>query len=258
MDIRVFASALVLFAPCPAFAQQAADCRAGEDAALVQAVRATDGRSVLLADGREIRLAGIDVPLGGDAPAQASAASLQRLAAGQTFRLVPEGAADRYGRIVANLFRPGDTVPLQSELLREGAARLSGHPAVCRTGMQAAERLAREQNRGLWGLAGHALRPADTGAALEPQHGQFAVAEGKVVSVRRSGGTIYVNFGRRWRESLTVTISAPRERMFAQAGMGPGSLEGRMVRVRGHVEDRNGPIIEALRPEQIEVAGQRD
>lgn len=258
MDIRVFASALVLLAPCQAFSQQAADCRAGDDAALVQAVRATDGRSLLLADAREIRLAGIDVPLGGDAAAQTSAAALQELAAGQSFRLVPEGEADRYGRIVANLFRPGETTPLQSSLLRDGAARLSGHPGACRTALIAAEQAAREERRGLWGLASHALRPADTGAALEPQHGQFAVAEGKVVSVRRSGGTIYVNFGQRWRDSLTVTISAPRERMFAQAGLEPKSLEGRMLRVRGHVEDRNGPVIEALRPEQIEVAGQQD
>jgi hypothetical protein len=74
------------------------------------------------------------------------------------------------------------------------------------------------------------------------------------VSVRESGGTIYVNFGRRWSEALTVTILKRHERTFAAAGIEPKSLEGRMVRVRGYVDVRNGPVIEATQPQQIEIA----
>jgi hypothetical protein len=73
------------------------------------------------------------------------------------------------------------------------------------------------------------------------------------VSVRESGGTIYVNFGRRWSEALTVTILKRHERIFLAAGVEPKRLANRRVRVRGWIEERNGPWIEATRPEQIEL-----
>ncbi len=63
-----------------------------------------------------------------------------------------------------------------------------------------------------------------------------------------------MNFGRRWSQALTVTILKRHERMFAGAGLQPKALEHRGVRVRGWVEERNGPRIEATRPEQIEIA----
>jgi hypothetical protein len=63
-----------------------------------------------------------------------------------------------------------------------------------------------------------------------------------------------MNFGKRWSQALTVTISKRRERTFAAAGLPLRQLENRRLRVRGWVEERNGPRIEALRPEQIEIA----
>jgi DNA/RNA endonuclease YhcR with UshA esterase domain len=83
--------------------------------------------------------------------------------------------------------------------------------------------------------------------------GRFAIVEGKVVSVRESGATIYVNFGRRWDEDFTVTISKRNERLFAGSGLMPKSLTGRRVRIRGVVEERGGPWIEAILPGQIEI-----
>ena len=41
---------------------------------------------------------------------------------------------------------------------------------------------------------------------------------------------------------------------FSSAGLAPKALESRRVRVRGWVEERNGPRIEATSPEQIEIA----
>jgi hypothetical protein len=60
-----------------------------------------------------------------------------------------------------------------------------------------------------------------------------------------------VNFGRRW--DFTVTILKRNERLFASAGLEPGRLAGRRIEVRGFVEERGGPAIEAVRPEQIEI-----
>jgi hypothetical protein len=51
-----------------------------------------------------------------------------------------------------------------------------------------------------------------------------------------------------------VTVSKRNERVFTAAGIEPKKLEGRRLRVRGWIEERNGPRIEAARPEQIEIA----
>jgi hypothetical protein len=85
-----------------------------------------------------------------------------------------------------------------------------------------------------------------------PNGGHFALVEGKVLSVRESGATIYVNFGRRWMRDFTVTILRRQQRAFAAAGLEPKQLEGRRIRVRGWIEQRGGPIIQAETPEQIE------
>ena len=63
-----------------------------------------------------------------------------------------------------------------------------------------------------------------------------------------------MNFGRRWSQSLTVTILKRHERTFAAAGLQPDRLVNLRLRVRGFVEERSGPRIEATRPAQIEIA----
>jgi hypothetical protein len=115
------------------------------------------------------------------------------------------------------------------------------------------ERTAREGKLGLWGEAYYAVTGAESFEELVAERGRFAVAEGKVLSVRESGGTIYMNFGRRWSQALTVTILKRNERTFVAAGLDLRKLENRRLRVRGWVEERSGPRIEATYPEQIEI-----
>jgi hypothetical protein len=100
-------------------------------------------------------------------------------------------------------------------------------------------------------------KASDDLAGLLARSGRFTVSEGKVLSVRESGGTIYINFGRMWSRNLTVTILRRNMRSFEAAGMDPKKLEGARVRVRGWVEERSGPRIEAVGPEQIEIAAQK-
>lgn len=223
-----------------------------------------DGRSLRLADGRDIRLAGIDWPLaaaGSSGHASASSEALSRLVLGQN--VVLEAASettDRYGRILAFVFVNGSETPVQYTLLAQGQARVSARGLAevqnktCLSALLGEETKARQAGIGLWGEPGYAVHAAADGQAIRSQQGRFSVAEGRVVSVRDSGGTIYVNFGRRWSEALTVTILKRNERAFVAAGIEPRTLEGRMVRIRGYVDVRNGPVIEATRPEQIEVA----
>ena len=226
----------------------------------------TDGRSFTLEDGREIRLAGIEVPLSpgpgdlgtGAKAALAARAALESIIAGRDIELRQNDVADRYGRMPALVYvtQGGSPESVAHELLAKGFARVSAHVGErpCADELLARERAARQAKLGLWGEPYYVIVAAESGAELVAERGHFMLAEGKVWSVRESGGTIYVNFGRQWSQALTVTIPKRSERMFAAAGIEPKRLENRRVRVRGWVEERNGPRIEATRPEQIEIA----
>jgi hypothetical protein len=91
-------------------------------------------------------------------------------------------------------------------------------------------------------------------ARIAAARGQFVLVEGKVLSVRENGATIYLNFGRRWTRDFTVTIPKRYRREFAIAGIDPNRLEGHPIRVRVWIEQHSGPVIEAVAPERIEPA----
>ena len=207
-----------------------------------------DGRTVLLTDGREVRLAAIEV-------VDSSRGALQSLVDGRDLQLMRIGSdQDRYGRVVA-FVRVGDSQQMIQEILiAQGQARVAARigDTACADILLRSERVARAARRGLWADPNFApLRP-DHLDRIAAARGQFALVEGKVLSVRESGATIYLNFGRRWSRDFTVTILKRHRREFAAAGMDPKGLEGRPIRVRGWVEQRGGPVIDAVAPEQIE------
>jgi endonuclease YncB( thermonuclease family) len=235
-----------------------------------------DGRTLLLNDGRQVRLAAIEVPAvpvaagSEDSPervGKAAKAALDALTVGDQVLLRQADAGldhnlDRYGRLVAYVYAQRDGVELfaQGALIEAGLARAAGRidGKSCAEELLAGEKAARAGKLGLWGDPYYDVLNADTPVDVLAQRGRFALVEGQVVSVRQSGATIYVNFGRRWSESFAVTISKRNERSFAAAGLDVMSLAGRRIRVRGWVEargaDGNVPWMQALRPEQIEIA----
>ena len=227
--------------------------------------RVIDGRTFALDDGREIRLAGIEVPplrLPGDsatAPGgvEAKDALSVVLSGGELALRRAEISSDRYGRVLAYAFASRDGVEhlVQAELLAAGVARVAARVGGrdCAAELFGRETAARQAKLGLWAYSYYDLLNAANPAAVLAERGRFGLVEGKVVSVRESGATIYVNFGRRWTEDLTVTILKRNLRNFTAAGLEPGKLVGRHIRVRGWIEERGGPWIEATRPEQIEL-----
>ena len=72
--------------------------------------------------------------------------------------------------------------------------------------------------------------------------------------MRDSGSTIYLNLGPRWTRDLSVIVLRRNQRIFNDADLVLKRLESRRVRVRGVLEKRRGPVIEADAPEQIEIA----
>ena len=104
---------------------QAADKPACKPAPLgtAQVRSVLDGRTVQLTDGREVRLAGIEVP-------QNAKAALETLVSGRDIALLRLGAeSDRYGRVVAlvsvELAAPDIALTVQRALLGQGQARVT-------------------------------------------------------------------------------------------------------------------------------------
>lgn len=229
-----------------------AQCRLPESGT-ARAVGIPDGRTLVLEDGREILLAGIE-----PAPAWHGAqAELARRVEGQALTLKGLSARpDRHGRVAAFVSVSGSETPVQYDLLREGFVRVAGPVEVpgCRAELLSEERKARTAKVGLWSDPVYEMGRADDVAAIAAKRGQFAIVEGKVLSVRESGGTIYVNFGQTWSEDFTATIPKRLEGRFTAASLAPRALSGRMVRIRGVIEERGGPWIEVTRPDQIEFA----
>ena len=254
MAVCVSAAMLLL---TTAFAQKTPDkapavC-APHDAITAAVKSVIDGRTLTLNDGREIRLAAIG---GTESTTQAA---LSALATGRDIifsPLVP--VKDRYGRLNMRAFLADSGTPqsVEAALIAQGVALAAprGDDDGCMMVLRNAERTARAGKLGLWSDAARSVMQAENPAALMTAQGKFAVVEGKVLSVRESGGTLYVNFGRRWSEDFTVTILKRDTRKFTEAGVEPKSLERRNVRVRGFIEERGGPWIEAVIPEQIEIA----
>jgi endonuclease YncB( thermonuclease family) len=241
-----------------------------------------DGRTFVLEDGREVRLPSIEVPpppepnptpaaapaAGDPTPptppdaSQAATDALKTLLAGRPVSLrASKLVTDRYGRILADALVTRDGYPGSAEktLLSQGLARLAarlGEPG-CLTELRAAERVGRAAKLGLWADPRYSPKQAESVVEISAERGRFTLVEGKVVSVRESGGTIYVNFGRRWSEDFTVTILKRNERQFIEAGLRPSGLSGRRVMVRGWIEERGGPWIDAMGPEQIEIIAEK-
>jgi len=215
-----------------------------------------DGRTLALADGRLVRLGGIEIGAPAEIAAQANGLLASLVGTPVTLRRIgPE--TDRYGRVLAQVFAAKDGTErwIQSDLVARGHARVGARMGdrTCAAELWSRERAARDAKLGLWGDPYYVIRSAESAAAIVAEDGRFVIVEGKVLSVRESGGTIYMNFGRRWTEDFAVIIAKRNERSFTGAGLEPRKLEGRRVRVRGWVEVRSGPAVEAIRPEQIEI-----
>ncbi len=254
---RGLAVALALW-PLSAVAAQASSAACGgTDLGENRVVAVENSQTLALEDGRKIRIAGIEWAV----PAAEARAALSDLVLNRRVRLaVPDRTEpDRYGRLYAFPSVSGSETPIQYGLLERGVALVSsrGLEKTCAGALLAAEKRARDREVGAFAPGGPAAHRADDFGPILARIGRFAVVEGKVLSVREAGNTLYVNFGRRWSEDFTVTIAKRHQPAFISGGVTPKSLSGQVVRVRGYIEERGGPWIEATSPAQFETAAGR-
>ncbi len=215
-----------------------------------------DGRTFRMEDGREVRLAGIE-PITSEKGIVNGSEALSALVLNRSVTLRGENdSPDRYGRQPAFVFLDQADGSVQSLLVKQGKALVSPGIAdrACAASLSLAEAAARQGKQGIWSDPA-AIQSAGNPGTILARIGQFTVVEGKVLSVREAGATTYINFGRRWTRDFAVTISRRMVPAFEAAGIALKSLENRRIRVRGWIEARGGPRIEALQTGQIELLG---
>jgi hypothetical protein len=144
---------------------------------------------------------------------------------------------------------------LQEELVAKGLARVYSFPdnRACVAELLARETEARAKRLGVWGSPAYRIQDALDVERLGRLTHSYQLVEGTVASVGQGGGRIYLNFAKDWRSDFTISAERKDAAVFTTAAIDLKDLTGKRVRVRGWVEWRNGPMIEATHPEQIEI-----
>lgn len=223
-----FVSAVCL--PAQAF------CPAPGELAQVKVQRVVDGDTLRLADGRNVRLIGLNSPelaRGGQAAepfADAARRRLSELVAANGGRVgveVGEQARDRHGRTLAHLY-DSDGDNLEAQMLAEGLGQLvavapNAALVACH---REAERQARRARAGLWAQ----LQP-------EPAHAVrrsgFTLLEGRVQQVERNRGGVWIELG----DSVVLRIAPQVLDTFDAALL--DDLQGKRIEARGWMIDRS-------------------
>ena len=229
----------------------------------------SDGDTVILDTGMVVRLIGTQapkLPLGRDDfptwPKAAEArAALQTLTLGQNVRVRYGGETiDRHGRTLGQLFvLSTPEIWVQQQMVADGLARVYSFPdnRACLAELFAAEGRARVMKLGIWADPYYAVRRADRPAELAKRSGHYELVEGRVLLAAEAQGRVYLNFGRSWKQDFTAVIDRAGLALFATSGIDPLKLGGALIRVRGWMDDHDGPRIEVTHPEQIEVLASR-
>ncbi|MDG9926673.1 MULTISPECIES: thermonuclease family protein [unclassified Pseudomonas] len=213
-----------------------AACPLVEGLAPLRVAKVVDGDTLRLADGRSVRLIGVNAPerardgRPAEPFAEAARKRLQTLVAANDGRVglrVGSRARDQYGRTLAHAY-DGAGRNLEAQLLAEGLGyRVAFQPATgledCHRG---AEDEARRQRLGLW-------QQATVVTPFDLRSGGFALVRGKVERVQRNRGGLWIEMD----GPLVLRVEPKLLRHFDVAAL--QRLTGREVEVRGWVIDRS-------------------
>lgn len=87
-------------------------------------------------------------------------------------------------------------------------------------------------------------------ATVSDQVGKAVLVEGRGGRVSSNDGYANLNFGRDWQTDFTVRV---RQRLIGESGLEPDGFKGKIVRVRGFVQESRGPLIDITHLKQIEI-----
>ncbi len=248
------AGALLLYA---LLASAAPLCPADRIDEQVRVAAVVDGDTLHLADGRRVRLIGINTPEKAweERPAEPLAdqaqALLRRLvreADGRVALRLGEEPRDRYGRLLAHVFLP-DGESMEARLLEAGLAlRVAIPPNLWdQSCLARVEEGARAAGRGLWALPGY-RRPLDA-RELPAAASGFMLLQGRV---ERLGSSRHA----RWIDlEGGVGLRVDHELLPYFKDFDLEQLKGRRVEVRGWLTrpQGKGPRIRLTHPSMLRI-----
>jgi endonuclease YncB( thermonuclease family) len=225
-----------------------------------------DGETLKLSDGKIVKLIGAKAPIAplgwrGDDPwpfVEEAKQALESLASNKAVELRFGGnRTDRHGYLLAQVYVvAGESrLWLQDALVASGLARVYSlaDNRACTSELLAREEEARGKRLGLWSSSVYRIEDARDLKRLDRLIHSYQLVEGTVLNVGKGSGRVYLNFSQDWRGDFTISIERKDVAAFASAGLDPMALAGKRLRVRGWLAWRNGPMIEATHPEQIEL-----
>lgn len=221
-----------------------------------------DGLTILLKDGKIIRLTSIDIPdfhIWRDAPYSEAALELleKTLPEGtevmiyQT-RMAKKGRLTRMKHNLAHIVTKKDDLWIQGLLLAHGLVRVQMTPNAPEMAEQMfkIEQDTRAAKRGIWeDESDYLILTPDNAADVI---GEFAIVEGVVQKTATVRNNVYLNFGADWKTDFTIMIPPAMRKKLAQKGIDPLGLAHERLRVRGWLREYNGPLIELDDPLHLE------
>lgn len=161
----------------------------------------------------------------------------------------PVRGEDRHGRLLAAARLAGDG-DLVRHLVETGCALVDPTvlPRRLAERLLFVERQAEVRRHGLWRDP-----PVEDAAQLREDGLRFALVEGRVRHVGRTGSYVYLDFGKDRRRDLSLRLEpAVQKELFAD-GAKPADLVGHRVRARGWILRQNGPMIHVTTVLQLEI-----
>lgn len=160
--------------------------------------------------------------------------------------------ADRYGRLAVQVWAKNQWV--QGSLLEGGRAFSFALkvPKTCRQAMLSKEGLAERAKRGVWSQPDRFYR-AENVESLSKRAGHLVLVTGQVLSVGDRKRRLYLNFGQNWSQDFTVSVSKKGSGAFNGDVKALLDLKNKNIRVRGMLEEQQGPLIRVIDEAQIEI-----
>jgi len=180
--------------------------------------------------------------------------SLARLLLRSSVTVSDAAAPTRWGARVVRAARVGEAQSLQHQLVKMGAARVAPQTddLVFIDELLALESEARGARKGLWSSPSYQIFNAEK---AEGSVDGYHLIEGEVARAGRAKSRFYLNFGEDIEEDFTASARSGLARRWAAKGLDLASLKGARLRIRGFVDDINGPSVDLTHMRQIEILG---
>jgi len=231
----------------------------------IRVSKVIDGDTIILENGKHLRLIGIDTPevkkyVSGKFEYSPQPFSLEakefvnNLIGGKRIRVEFDiDRKDKYNRLLGYCFfnNGGKSIFVNEQLLKEGLAVLYTYPPNIKyvDKFISAQKYARLSKKGIWGS--YLLIPPDR---AENFIGQIRAVRGRVLSSYKSEKILLLNFGADYKTDFTVVIFKDSWPYFLNRGIDPETFyKGKIVEVTGRVREYNGPEIIVNYPAEIRV-----